>query len=399
MKHVKLNTSISKGDCETSLLDQFNAIPIECQTECSPSHMKVEKLSASGELESEWGTIGFTFQEAYPSMSSSESSMSGMDTANMRILNEDDTLASNCGIEFQDVSFAAMVEADTRYSDYDLFSSFMSDVQHTADEEEKHNRNGVDLNRVPCDSSSDAWGCSSYATSSMIEFACSEESVKPVVTADRANIPAHMKDFNETRQRPVTYSLRPRAAASKAIPATSFEQSHPPSSHKKNGNVQTSCDDIKISQNAQHARINRKRKKAYIQGLESKMADMHKENTQLKSETLHLRRDKRSLENEVLYLKRVLANESALANLLRNIDSDGVVLSKSFENQRKRSLALDHDYGRPMPKYQRTGPMNDTEVKQASGGVCLHVDTGRVSLEFCSKCAHLASNISDDEEL
>ena len=412
MKHVKLNISIadlnSGGHCEPSLFDQLDGIPIECQSEC-PSRsncMKMDQLSGEAYSNSEWRTTGFTYhRESHPSTSSSGSLASGLDaaigqTVNMDISNADDSSASNYGIQFEDVCFADMIEADQcddYAGDYELFSSFMNDLQSTTGEGEKHGKVGGDSNstRGSIDSSDGPWDGSNCANNSMIDFTSDEESVNQVAAKiERANVPDCKKQLDEPRLRPVTYTLRPSTAASKTSSAASSEQSRPLSTHKKYGNVQPSSGDI--SKNAQQARINRQRKKAYIQGLESKMAEMHKENSKLKSETLHLRRDKRSLEDEVLYLRRVLANDSALANLLRNIDSDGVVLSKSFENQRKRSLALDHDYGKPAPKYQRNKSANDAQVKQASGGVCLHVDTGRVSLEFCSKCAHLAN--TDDED-
>ena len=413
MKHVKLNISIpdvnSGGHCEPSLFDQLDGIPIECQSEC-PSRsngMKMDQLSVDADSESEWGTTDFTYRDSHLSMSSSGSLSSGLcaaigQTVNIDISNADDSSASNYGIQFEDVSFADMIEADQcdgYAGGYDLFSSFMNDLRSTTSEGEKHGKVRVDSNstRASIDSSDGPWDGSTCANNSMIEFTSDEESVNQVAAKhERANVPDCKKPLNEPGQHPVTYTLRPRTAASKTSSAASSQQSCPLSNHKKYGNVQTSSGDINISKNAQQARINRQRKKAYIQGLESKMAEMHKENSKLKSETLHLRRDKRSLEDEVLYLRRVLANDSALANLLRNIDSDGVVLSKSFENQRKRSLALDHDYGKPAPKYQRHKYVNGSQVKQASGGVCLHVDTGRVSLEFCSKCAHLAN--TDDED-
>ena len=403
MKHVKLNISIpamnSGGHCEPSLFDQLDGIPIECQSEC-PSRSNGMKMDQLSDSESEWRTTGFTYRESYPSISCSGSLDAAIgQTVNMDIGNADNSSASNYGIQFEDVSFADMIEADQcdgYAGDYDLFSSFMKDLQSTTSEGQKHGKVRVDSSstRASIDSSDGPWDDSTCANNSMIEFTSDEESLNQV--AAKIDVPDCKKPLNEPRLRPVTYTLRPRTAASKTSSAASSEQSRPLSNHKKYGSVQPSSGDINISRNAQQARINRQRKKAYIQGLESKMAEMHKENSKLKSETLHLRRDKRSLEDEVLYLRRVLANDSALANLLRNIDSDGVVLSKSFENQRKRSLALDHDYGKPAPKYQRTKSVNDAQVKQASCGVCLHVDTGRVSLEFCSKCAHLAN--TDDED-
>ena len=391
MKHVKNSNSVCdamlgcyREDCNTipQVADEYQA---EC---CPPNQIKLDQKVAKLSIDTDSEVTCFTFQPEFPSptMSSSESPSSVMssgvddNTVNLcdQYYDDDDSSASNYGFDFQDVDFSDIVEADERYDEFSLFSSLVNDVA---------DRDGVDSNIISSDCSKNA----------VIESASDEVNFKPVV------VPNHNNVVNrETHPCQVTYSLRPRAHKSKANPFILPKQSSPVQKHKKNASVNDSehesCDDVKTNKNAQHARINRLRKKAYIQGLESKLADMHKENTLMKSETLHLRRDKRSLENEVLYLKRVLNNDSALANLLRNIDSDGVMLSKSFENQRKRSLALDHDYGRPTSKYQRTESANDNPMKQATGGVCLHVDTGRVSLEFCSKCAGLASNNSDSED-
>ena len=377
--------------------EDCNTIPLadEYEAECCPQNQIKLSLATLSD-DTALAVTGFTFQTEFPSptMSSCESPSSVMsssvsvddNTVNLcdqYLDDDDDSSGSNCGIDFdfQNVDFSDIVEADERYDEYSLFSSLVNDVETTVD------RDGVDSKIVSSDCSKNA----------VIESASDEENVK----VKPAIVPNHKNAFNhETQPCKVIYSLRPRAHTAKSK-ANSFilpKQSSPVQKHNKNASVQESFDDIKTNKNAQQARINRQRKKAYIQGLESKLADVHKENTLMKSETLHLRRDKRSLENEVLYLKRVLSNDSALANLLRNIDSDGVTLSKSFENQRKRSLALDHDYGRPTSKYQRTESANDNTMKQVTGGVCLHVDTGRVSLEFCSKCAGLASNNSDSED-
>ena len=404
MKHVKNSNSV----CDAMLgcyCEDCNTIPLadEYQAECCPPNqikLKVAKLSCDTDSD----VTCFLFQPEFPSptTSSSESPSSvmssGVDDNTVNLHNEyyddGDSSISNCGFDFQDVDFSDIVEADERYDDYSLFSSLVNDVESAVD------KDGVD-SKIPIDRSSNALDGIVYGKNAVIESAYDEENVKHVI-AGKANVSNHKNVVNrETHPRPVTYSLRPRAHTKSTSKANSFilpKQSSPVQKHKKNACVQESCDDVKTNKNAQQARINRQRKKAYIQGLESKLADMHKENAIMKSETLHLRRDKRSLENEVLYLKRVLSNDSALANLLRNIDSDGVTLSKSFENQRKRSLALDHDYGRPTSKCRRSESANDNPVKQATGGVCLHVDTGRVSLEFCSKCAGLAGNNSDGED-
>ncbi|ELK36136.1 CREB/ATF bZIP transcription factor [Myotis davidii] len=51
--------------------------------------------------------------------------------------------------------------------------------------------------------------------------------------------------------------------------------------------------------------------------------------------------------------------------------------------------AGDHDYALPVGKQP---PQDLLEEDDAAGGVCLHVDKDKVSVEFCSACARKASS-------
>ncbi|XP_013379617.1 uncharacterized protein LOC106151077 [Lingula anatina] len=133
--------------------------------------------------------------------------------------------------------------------------------------------------------------------------------------------------------------------------------------------------------NAEMAKLNRQKKKAYMQGLESEVQSLRKENEALILKSKRLDEDNVSLQEEVAYLKNVLANQSVLANILQNMDSvKGVTLTSSFTT--KRAANLDHDYRKPSKRARTVAP---------SGGICLHVDKDNVSLEFCPKCALMAS--------
>ncbi|XP_035657731.1 uncharacterized protein LOC118403236 isoform X1 [Branchiostoma floridae] len=134
--------------------------------------------------------------------------------------------------------------------------------------------------------------------------------------------------------------------------------------------------------NAEAARQNRLRKKHYLQDLEGKVDKLEKENTSLKKENSKMQTVISSMEEELEYLKSVLANQSTLSNLLKNIDTmEGVSLTTSFPSNRKRKAGeKDHDYSKGKKKRHT----------ENSGGVCLHVNKDQVSLEFCSKCAHMA---------
>ncbi len=145
--------------------------------------------------------------------------------------------------------------------------------------------------------------------------------------------------------------------------------------------------------NAIQAKFNREKKKMYVQGLEESEKTLKQENTQLKQQNLDLVNNKKSLEDEVDYLKSVLANQSTLSSLLKNIGNvQGVSLTTSFEASRKRSLEHDHDYNeRPAKKLRGKKSMNPKSATVASGGICLHVANENVSLEFCRACAKMAT--------
>lgn len=133
--------------------------------------------------------------------------------------------------------------------------------------------------------------------------------------------------------------------------------------------------------NAVQAKVNREKKKAYMKDLEDGVDELRSENNNLKLKQTQLEESQRVLEEEVEYLKSVIANQSALANLLQNIPNvTNVKLSTSFQ-RRKRDAEHDHDYRGQIPA-KRTRP--------TTAGVCLHVDNGHASLEFCSRCSNAA---------
>ena len=142
------------------------------------------------------------------------------------------------------------------------------------------------------------------------------------------------------------------------------------------------------------ARVNRQKKKKYMQELEESVANLKKENEVLRKSSGKLNKEKNALEEEVLYLRSVLVNDSALSSLLKNIGNvESVNLSSSFSSQRKRQACLDHDYQLPAKKLR----VSLHNQKKLGGGVCLHVDKDQVSLEFCSKCAKMANGTSQED--
>ncbi|XP_038673983.1 CREB/ATF bZIP transcription factor [Scyliorhinus canicula] len=132
------------------------------------------------------------------------------------------------------------------------------------------------------------------------------------------------------------------------------------------------------------ARLNRLKKKEYVTGLEQRASGLQAENLQLRAENQRLSRRLDELQGEARYLRAVLANQSSLARLLNRLSGlDGMKLSSSLCRD---AQAQDHDYAIPGKR------LKSEEEDGAAGGVCLHVDQGHVSIEFCSSCAQSASS-------
>ncbi|XP_021499744.1 CREB/ATF bZIP transcription factor isoform X2 [Meriones unguiculatus] len=133
------------------------------------------------------------------------------------------------------------------------------------------------------------------------------------------------------------------------------------------------------------ARLNRLKKKEYVMGLESRVRGLAAENQELRAENRELGKRVQALQEESRYLRAVLANETGLARLLSRLSGVGLRLTTSLFRD---SPAGDHDYALPVGKQ----PQELLEEDDAAGGVCLHVDKDKVSVEFCSACARKASS-------
>ncbi|XP_017366187.1 CREB/ATF bZIP transcription factor isoform X2 [Cebus imitator] len=133
------------------------------------------------------------------------------------------------------------------------------------------------------------------------------------------------------------------------------------------------------------ARLNRLKKKEYVMGLESRVRGLAAENQELRAENRELGKRVQALQEESRYLRAVLANETGLARLLSRLSGVGLRLTTSLFRD---SPAGDHDYALPVGKQQQ----DLLEDDDSAGGVCLHVDKDKVSVEFCSACARKASS-------
>lgn len=134
----------------------------------------------------------------------------------------------------------------------------------------------------------------------------------------------------------------------------------------------------KNRKNAMQAKMNRERKKAYVAQLEKETKELRDENITVKTELQNLKEEKCSMQEEINYLQNVIANQSTLSTLLKNIGATSLSLTASFTKDRKREREEEQETAKKV-KYQPPG-----------GGVCLHVENKNVSLEFCSRCSQMA---------
>lgn len=167
--------------------------------------------------------------------------------------------------------------------------------------------------------------------------------------------------------------------------------------------------DEKNRKNAIAARENRQKKKNYLQNLENEAAKLREENETLKNKTKEQQNSIEKLADEVDYLKSVIANQSTISLLLKNIaTTPGISLSSSILSgnsspQPDKEKVVDGEITRRRystrkrpsaqepsvedgAKIPRTSRSTTTSVNE-NGGVCLHVRQNKVSLELCSQCS------------
>ena len=168
----------------------------------------------------------------------------------------------------------------------------------------------------------------------------------------------------------------------------------------------------KSRKNAENARENRRKKKAYVEGLEKEVGQLRNEKNVLMGKSNKLEAKVNKLENEVDYLKSILANQSMLSKLIENVSkTPGISLSTSFCSSRESSLKADKGLlqdndiegekentvaTRSSSRKRVSDSQPATSAKRgrgsSSGGVCLHVRQSKVSLEFCSHCSKMAED-------
>lgn len=170
-----------------------------------------------------------------------------------------------------------------------------------------------------------------------------------------------------------------------------------------------------LSKNAIAARENRIKKKRYLQELEKTVGSLRAENSMLLSKVGHLETTADNLETEVKYLRNVLANVDEIVGLVRSVrTTPGISLpdkqSKQQQHQvckseimtraaiKRRRQAVDGAPAEEMTGGKRrklpvVGKKGIGKSNDKLGGVCLHVNNGKMSLEFCPQCSVSAVEI------
>lgn len=153
--------------------------------------------------------------------------------------------------------------------------------------------------------------------------------------------------------------------------------------------------------NAIAARENRQKKKKYVEGLENNVAQLKEENKTLKTRNEGMTTMIRKLSDEVKYLRSVLANESTISLLLKSVTSTpGISLSSSLmqssgsegnENENVREEERQYVTRSKKRRSDDEATPSKRTRSSSSGGVCLHVKNGKVSLELCAKCERKAT--------
>lgn len=132
----------------------------------------------------------------------------------------------------------------------------------------------------------------------------------------------------------------------------------------------------KSRKNAIIAKRNREKKKALMDDMEKRCDKLVYDNQQLEFDNGKLRHRVTTLEEEVYYLKSVLANESALSTVLSGLKSVGHLrFSSSFDASKNNKK----------PGSSKNSPTSSP--LKVSGGVCLHVDGNEVCMQTCAKCS------------
>lgn len=167
----------------------------------------------------------------------------------------------------------------------------------------------------------------------------------------------------------------------------------------KNGPLKTT-----IKTQAEKAKEQRQRKKKFVQELQDTIEELKQEKAGLQQVNTQLNDKIGSLQEEISYLKGVIANQSELAKILRSVANiPGISINCSvlkndqgeMGKNNKRKCVPAGKKGVNLCDESTKKRRMDIEVNgelENNAGVCVHVQSGKVSLEFCPECSKKAKS-------
>ncbi|XP_070503471.1 CREB/ATF bZIP transcription factor-like isoform X2 [Chironomus tepperi] len=200
----------------------------------------------------------------------------------------------------------------------------------------------------------------------------------------------------------------------------------------------TRVPNLKIqNRNALLARENRKRKKEMMENLEKDVNILHDKNRRLHKIIKTQNSQMKKLNKEIYYLKSVLKNQTQIVSILKSLNtkngmdtnrvlidspkssSDTLSCNSSSDDEEAENIATEWDEILKNPlnsmndfidipaldQSSESSPFSEISTEHNYShyqinhfdepdipGICLHINTGRVSLEYCSVCHQNASN-------
>lgn len=167
----------------------------------------------------------------------------------------------------------------------------------------------------------------------------------------------------------------------------------------KNGPLKTT-----IKTQAEKAKEQRQRKKKFVQELQDTIEELKQEKAGLQQVNTRLNDKIGSLKEEISYLKGVIANQSELAKILRTVaDIPGISINCSVLKNEQGELGKNNKR-KYVPAGKKGVNLSDENTKKRrmnvevngelenNAGVCVHVQSGKVSLEFCPECSKKAKS-------
>ena len=167
----------------------------------------------------------------------------------------------------------------------------------------------------------------------------------------------------------------------------------------KNGPLKTT-----IKTQAEKAKEQRQRKKKFVQELQDTIEELKQEKAGLQQVNTQLNDKIGSLQEEISYLKGVIVNQSELAKILRSVANiPGISINCSVLKNDQGEMGKNNKR-KCVPAGKKGVNLSDENAKKRrmdievngelenNAGVCVHVQSGKVSLEFCPECSKKAKS-------